>query len=110
MVNASSKKRRHENSASDEDESEQEYQVEAILDKRVKGKKTQYLLKWKGYSDADNTVKFFVIFSKNILFFFLHFIFQRNLYFFYKLQDKIFLEVFQLNIICSTNIDEFLLL
>jgi chromobox protein 1 len=56
MVNSSSKKRRHENSSSNEDEVEQEYQVEAILDKRVRGKKTQYLLKWKGYSNDDNTV------------------------------------------------------
>jgi len=58
MVNSSSKKRRHENSSSNEDEVEQEYQVEAILNKRVRGKKTQYLLKWKGYSNDDNTVRF----------------------------------------------------
>ena len=57
MVNKSSKRRRRENSSnSDESESENEFQVEAILDKRTKGKKVQYLLKWKGYSDADNTV------------------------------------------------------
>ncbi|CAF0898651.1 unnamed protein product [Adineta ricciae] len=56
MVNTSSKKRPMEHgSSSEESESENEYQVEAIIDKRTKGKKVQYLLKWKGYSDADNT-------------------------------------------------------
>ncbi len=59
MVNTSSKKRARENSpSSEESESENEFQVEAIVDKRTKGKKIQYLLKWKGYSDADNTVSF----------------------------------------------------
>ncbi len=57
MVNTSSKKRQREASpSSDESESENEFQVEAIMDKRTKGKRIQYLLKWKGYSDADNTV------------------------------------------------------
>jgi hypothetical protein len=55
MVNTASKKRSRESSSSSE-ESENEFQVEAIVDKRVKGKTIQYLLKWKGYSDADNTV------------------------------------------------------
>lgn len=58
MVNTSSKKRTRENSSSSE-ESENEFQVEAIVDKRVKGKKIQYFLKWKGYSEADNTVSFY---------------------------------------------------
>ena len=62
MVNTSSKKRQREiNSSSDESESESEFQVESIIDKRMKGKKVQYLLKWKGYSDADNTVSFFFL-------------------------------------------------
>jgi hypothetical protein len=57
MVNTASKKRARDNSpSSEESESENEFQVEAIIDKRMKGKKIQYLLKWKGYSDADNTV------------------------------------------------------
>ena len=56
MVNASSKKRRRQQSSSREDESEQEYQVEAVVDKRVRGRKTEYLLKWKGYSNAENSV------------------------------------------------------
>ncbi|UJR13555.1 hypothetical protein I4U23_000569 [Adineta vaga] len=56
MVNTSSKKRSQENmSSSEESESENEFQVEAIVDKRTRGKKIQYLLKWKGYADADNT-------------------------------------------------------
>ncbi len=29
--------------------------VEKILDKRVKGSKVEYLVKWEGYSEADNT-------------------------------------------------------
>lgn len=57
MVNTSSKKRAREtNSSSEESESEQEFQVEAVVDKRTRGKKVQYLLKWKGYADSDNTV------------------------------------------------------
>jgi len=56
MVNTTSKKRQLENnSSSDDSESEGEFQVESIIDKRMKGKKVQYLLKWKGYSDEDNT-------------------------------------------------------
>ncbi len=29
--------------------------VEKILDKRIKGSKIEYLVKWEGYSEADNT-------------------------------------------------------
>jgi len=39
---------------SDEEE-EEEYSVEKILDKRVKGGKTEYLIKWEGYPDSENT-------------------------------------------------------
>jgi hypothetical protein len=37
-------------------DNEEEYEVEAILDSRRmgRGRKLQYLIKWKGYSDADN--------------------------------------------------------
>ena len=55
MVNVSSKKRQHE-SARNRAIAEREYQVEAILDKRIRGNRTQYLLKWKGYPNEDNTV------------------------------------------------------
>lgn len=34
---------------------EEEYVVEAVVGKRVKGGVLQYLLKWKGYSSAENT-------------------------------------------------------
>jgi hypothetical protein len=37
-------------------DNKEEYEVEAILDSRRtgRGRKLQYLIKWKGYSDADN--------------------------------------------------------
>lgn len=56
MVNTSSRKRRRGTDTGSDAEPEKEYQVEAIIDKRVRGKKTEYMLKWKGYSHAENTV------------------------------------------------------
>ena len=34
-----------------EEEEEEAYQVEKVLNKRVKGGKIEYLLKWKGYPE-----------------------------------------------------------
>ena len=56
MVNTSSRKRRRGADTGSDAEPEKEYQVEAIIDKRVRGKKIEYMLKWKGYSHAENTV------------------------------------------------------
>jgi len=36
-------------------EAEEEYVVERIIDRRVRGGRTEYYLKWKGYSEEDNT-------------------------------------------------------
>ena len=34
---------------------EGEYEVEEILDRRVKGRQEEYLIKWKRYDDSENT-------------------------------------------------------
>jgi len=34
---------------------EEEYSVEKILDKRTRSGKTEYLIKWEGYPDSENT-------------------------------------------------------
>lgn len=59
MVKLSKRKRRgnSKNNNNVDEYSEHEYQVETIVDKRIRGKKIQYLLKWQGYSSADNTVR-----------------------------------------------------
>ena len=36
-------------------EGEEEFTVERILDKRVRNSKVEYLIKWEGYPDTENT-------------------------------------------------------
>jgi Chromo (CHRromatin Organisation MOdifier) domain len=36
---------------------EEEYEVEAILDKRKRGRKIEYLMKWKDYLDNESLWK-----------------------------------------------------
>eukprot|EP01017_Pseudomicrothorax_dubius_P013336 TRINITY_DN1582_c0_g1_i1.p1 TRINITY_DN1582_c0_g1~~TRINITY_DN1582_c0_g1_i1.p1 ORF type:complete len:249 (+),score=49.06 TRINITY_DN1582_c0_g1_i1:100-747(+) len=45
----------HSTALEGETSAEDIYEVESILGKRRRGGKTEYLIRWKGYSDTDNT-------------------------------------------------------
>ncbi len=42
-------------SGSEPEEDEEEYEVERVVDKKVKHGKVEYFIKWKGYPDNENT-------------------------------------------------------
>uniref|UniRef100_A0A1B0DB90 Uncharacterized protein n=1 Tax=Phlebotomus papatasi TaxID=29031 RepID=A0A1B0DB90_PHLPP len=47
-------KKKRDNVSSDS-EGENEYQVESIIDRRVKKGRVEYYIKWEGYSSEENT-------------------------------------------------------
>jgi hypothetical protein len=51
----SSDEEKRSDAGSDNEEQEEEYEVEKILKRRMKGGKTEYYIKWKGYGEGDNT-------------------------------------------------------
>jgi len=49
------KPKRDDDHEAEDDEEEEEFVVEKVVDLRIKGGKREYLLKWKGYPDSENT-------------------------------------------------------
>ena len=49
------KEKRESDGEGGEEEEEEEYVVERVVDSRMRGGKKEYLLKWKGYPDSENT-------------------------------------------------------
>jgi hypothetical protein len=55
MSTKAKEKQDHDPAADEEEEDEEEFIVERVVDSRIKGGKKEYLLKWKGYPDSENT-------------------------------------------------------
>ena len=49
------KTKNDDDSGSESDLSGEEFQVEKVVDKRIRGGRVEYFLKWKGYPDSENT-------------------------------------------------------